>query len=178
MVQIRDVYAETTRAAIIGSIGTAAWWGVKNLGFSNRPTIAPLAIGIAGATYSIAHKVATEIFNRIFRINAETQNYRSTLCYFVIQLTSASISILTIHAIGLLTFSTYALGTALELVLFLKGTEFLISKLPEITHYINRFVDRQPQQQEHTSRSIPPEPNRGTTAPLNAPAESIAGRLD
>jgi hypothetical protein len=137
---MRTAYVETAKAVTIGSIATCAWIGVKSLGISNCPTISPVAIGVASVAYSIFYKLSSCFFERIFNTDASEENYMQSHSYFLIQVASATAAVLTIHAIGLLAMTAYTLSTSLELLLFLKGLDFLQKHSQSLHNVIDRFV--------------------------------------
>jgi len=136
MIEQRDVFYQTVKPIATATSSYAVW---KILTASGITSISPITVGFAGGVYCLVHELASSIFDRMFKISSSVEGYKSSACYIMIQLTSAAATVLVIHALGLLTLSTFTVFTPLELLAFLKGVDYLVSS-ETFSRAIDNFV--------------------------------------
>lgn len=144
MVEVREIFSESAKAAALGITGFTAWSVVKSLGIS--PTISPISLGVAAAVFSATKKISEQLFQKFFSVTPKVQADPHSFCYYVIQLSAATASVLTIYVLGIFSLSLYTAGAvftakaALELMFFLKTLEFLHPKTDNIIQGIENFL--------------------------------------
>lgn len=137
-INTREIFSAAAPALSLSAIGASVWWGMRSIGITN---FSPLGVGLAAGTYTITKKIAEPLFQRLFEADPTAPGYNQSTCFYVTELASASAAIITIYTIGILSLSVFTATSIIEVLFFLKGIEFLSTKIHPLMHQIEMWLD-------------------------------------
>ncbi len=137
----KTIFSSSIKPLSFASISFGAIHALQLTGIAT--SFSPISAGLTTGVYTLAHTGVSKIFNKMFQTNPSCKGYKNSVCYILIQISSAGSTILLTHYLGILTLATFTAYTSIELLIYLKTIDYFLVSGP-FSRLIDNFLRKEP----------------------------------